>query len=96
MRDLKTVLDAHDAVMRAVAGLPAPNREALVPEVRTLECFHLGDIISRGACNCPAKWIRVCDLHGQCTTGDLSNLNVPCCQTCPDYRKEWVDDADSK
>jgi hypothetical protein len=29
------------------------------------QCEHIGKVIDRKDCNCPKKWIRLCDVHGK-------------------------------
>lgn len=42
-----------------------------------IDCRHLGPIIDRLDCACPRRWIRACELHGQCTIAEI----------CPDDEK---------
>jgi hypothetical protein len=66
----------HDGAYRALwDGQP----EQPTP-TRSLPCIHLGAVLERGNCPCPAKWLRHCGLHGVCT------LDV--CKTCDDYRED--------
>lgn len=56
--------------------------------VNTLPCAFLGEAQPNQGCGCHEK-LRACDIHGLCTTRAKRN-NIPCCETCPDYRS--VDD----
>jgi len=44
---------------------------------RSLPCLRLGDVLDKGGCNCPGKWVRACELYGTCT--------LERCKACPDY-----------
>ena len=62
--------------------ITAPSANA-----RHLECFYLGAVLDTHNCRCPGKWLRECDLFGQCTLGD-PNAGVPVCKTCDKYTAE--------
>ncbi|HKI34807.1 MAG TPA: hypothetical protein VKA46_23320 [Gemmataceae bacterium] len=49
------------------------------PPARALPCVYLGEVLERGGCPCPGKWLRGCGLHAVCT------LEV--CKTCEDYEE---------
>src|SRR4051794_12462529 len=61
-----------------------PVAPAAPARPRTLECFHLGDVLDRRGCHCPVKWLRECDVHGRCTLGDAA-AGAACCATCREY-----------
>lgn len=42
------------------------------------KCEHIGKVIDRKECNCPKKWIRLCDIHGKT---DWKN-----CMQCKDFK----------
>ncbi len=54
------------------ADLPSPG-------ARALPCFLLGAVLDRRGCDCPARWLRACDLHGTTTIDN--------CKTCEDYQE---------
>ena len=63
---------------------PRPTRE-----LRRTACVYIGRILSRTdasgkPCNCPTKWTRHCEIHGECSLIE-SRREVQHCQTCPDY-----------
>jgi hypothetical protein len=60
---------------------PCRHCTAHGPPPRSLPCLHLGPVLDRRGCLCPAKWLRGCGLHGQCT--------VEVCKGCPDYESEY-------
>lgn len=64
-----------------------PNRGP-ARQIRRTACVYLGPILSRTdesgrPCNCPTKWTRKCEVHGECSL--VPRNNTPHCQTCPDY-----------
>jgi hypothetical protein len=63
-----------------------------VPDTKPWQrpCDYLGPILdqrnARGVtCRCPGKWLRRCELHGQCTLSDKSRSIVTRCTQCADY-----------
>jgi len=42
------------------------------------QCEHIGKVIDRKDCNCPKKWIRLCDVHGK--------TDWKKCITCKDFK----------
>jgi hypothetical protein len=58
----------HDAAYRALWDGRSP---------RSLPCVHLGAVLDRAGCPCPARWLRRCGVHGTCT--------IETCKTCGDY-----------
>ena len=42
------------------------------------QCEHIGKVIDRKDCNCPKKWVRLCDVHGKT---DWKN-----CMQCKDFK----------
>ena len=42
------------------------------------QCEHIGKVIDRKDCNCPKKWIRLCDVHGK--------TDWKTCMQCKDFR----------
>lgn len=42
------------------------------------QCDHIGKVIDRKDCNCPKKWVRLCDVHGKT---DWKN-----CMQCKDFK----------
>ena len=42
------------------------------------QCEHIGKVIDRKDCNCPKKWVRLCDVHGKT---DWKN-----CMRCKDFK----------
>lgn len=55
-----------------------------VKVIRRDNCLYLGKVLDRGSCNCPSKWVRQCEKHGQCRTGPSPDA-VRSCTVCPDY-----------
>jgi hypothetical protein len=49
-------------------------------------CLHLGEVIDRLDCPCPARWVRACGVHGRCTINDPESP-LPCCTLCPDHQE---------
>jgi hypothetical protein len=42
------------------------------------QCDHIGKVIDRKDCNCPKKWIRLCDVHGK--------TDWKTCMQCKDFK----------
>lgn len=42
------------------------------------KCDHIGKVIDRKDCNCPKKWVRLCDVHGK--------TDWKKCITCKDFK----------
>ena len=42
------------------------------------QCEHIGKVIDRKNCNCPKKWIRLCDVHGK--------TDWKKCMQCKDFK----------
>jgi len=42
------------------------------------QCEHIGKVIDRKDCNCPKKWVRLCDVHGK--------TDWKKCITCKDFK----------
>jgi len=42
------------------------------------QCEHIGKVIDRKDCNCPKKWVRLCDVHGK--------TDWKKCMQCKDFR----------
>lgn len=42
------------------------------------QCEHIGKIIDRKDCNCPKKWVRLCDVHGK--------TDWKQCMQCKDFK----------
>jgi len=42
------------------------------------KCDHIGKVIDRKNCNCPKKWIRLCDVHGK--------TDWKKCMQCKDFK----------
>ena len=42
------------------------------------QCDHIGKVIDRKDCNCPKKWVRLCDVHGK--------TDWKKCITCKDFK----------
>lgn len=55
--------------------------------LRRDNCSSLGKVLDRGSCNCPGKWVRLCEKHGTCRTGPSSD-SVRSCLQCPEYEEE--------
>lgn len=47
-------------------------------------CFHLGPVLDRRDRGCGKCWVRQCDVHGRCITGEKVE-GIACCALCPDY-----------
>jgi hypothetical protein len=65
----------HDPAYRALWD--GNRSSAIVPGLRSLPCIHLGAVLDRAGCPCPARWLRRCGVHGSCT--------IEVCKSCPDY-----------
>lgn len=42
------------------------------------KCEHIGKVIDRKNCNCPKKWVRLCDVHGK--------TDYKQCMQCKDFK----------
>ena len=42
------------------------------------QCEHIGKVIDRKDCNCPKKWVRLCDVHGK--------TDWKKCMQCKDFK----------
>lgn len=42
------------------------------------QCEHIGKVIDRKDCNCPKKWVRLCDVHGK--------TDWKKCMQCQDFK----------
>lgn len=42
------------------------------------QCEHIGKVIDRKDCNCPKKWVRLCDVHGK--------TDWKQCMQCKDFK----------
>jgi len=42
------------------------------------QCEHIGKVIDRKNCNCPKKWVRLCDVHGK--------TDWKKCMQCKDFK----------
>jgi hypothetical protein len=42
------------------------------------QCEHIGKVIDRKDCNCPKKWVRLCDIHGK--------TDWKKCMQCKDFK----------
>ena len=42
------------------------------------QCDHIGKVIDRKNCNCPKKWVRLCDVHGK--------TDWKKCMQCKDFK----------
>ena len=42
------------------------------------QCDHIGKVIDRKDCNCPKKWVRLCDVHGK--------TDWKKCMQCKDFK----------
>jgi hypothetical protein len=42
------------------------------------QCEHIGKVIDRKDCNCPKKWVRLCDVHGE--------TDWKTCMQCKDFK----------
>lgn len=76
---------------------PAPNAGTVVDlakvvpppqQPRTAACIFLGPVLSETdsngtPCRCHWKWLRRCEIHGECATGDSHRRHS--CNTCDKY-----------
>lgn len=58
------------------------------PPQRTDPCIYLGRIVQKAdeagkPCRCPSLWVRLCEVHGQCSLGDIRNEHA--CTNCQEY-----------
>ena len=53
---------------------PRTPMEMINPE----QCEHIGKVIDRKDCNCPKKWVRLCDVHGK--------TDWKKCMQCKDFK----------
>lgn len=63
-----------------------------VPKNHKGECCYLGPIISRmnvlnRPCQCPKKWLRKCEIHGECTLNEADRDGVAVCVQCDDFEE---------
>lgn len=92
-------------IIEGITGKPPP-----APGPRERLCIHLGEPLdaaqpdtpyrpdaSGELCNCPGKWRRACDVHGECRVSD-SGGPQKCCQTLdskhPSYCGRYDADGD--
>lgn len=65
------------------------------PTLRQRPCIFLGPVSNKffpdgSTCNCPAKWLRACEIHGECTAGLSGRAGIPNCHTCGDYDPDAI------
>ena len=54
------------------------NSRKPIEMINPENCEHIGKVIDRKDCNCPKKWVRLCDVHGK--------TDWKKCMQCKDFK----------
>jgi len=54
------------------------NSKTPMQMINPEQCEHIGKVIDRKDCNCPKKWVRLCDVHGK--------TDWKKCMQCKDFK----------
>lgn len=79
---LRTLISGYDKLSWQ---MPLYGYSVRPPQNRSLECYHLGDLVDKHGCNSGARWEYECDIHKRCTKLHQDRKDIPCCQTCNDF-----------
>jgi hypothetical protein len=75
-----------DQPLEAIAKLKRPDP----PPPAREPCVYLGPILEQSGpdgipCDCAFKWLRTCEIHGECSLSECGRSGVPACASCPDH-----------
>ena len=65
-----------------------------VRENRNQPCIFLGEVLSQtdengNECKCPIRWLRGCEIHGECCVSSVRN-SVASCADCTEYENSVI------